>query len=599
MEKIKTREKVDPALSWDLAKLYPDDEAWEKEFASLEKLLEKFLAFKGRLKESPETLRDAYKASDDFEMVLDRLFTYAHLKSDEDTTNSANKARLDRISEKAAVFSAQCAWFSPELSSMDEKTFEKFRRHKSLAFYKRSLDNEARYRPHILSSPEEKILARSGNVLGASSGIFSAFNDADLRFPSIRDAKGGKTEVTHGNYITLMQSPLRRVRKSAFQALHGTFRAFRNTLSSTLYANTKKNILLAELRNIGSARSASLFSDNIPLSVYDSLIDAVHEKIGYLHRYMKIRARELSLRKLDMYDIYNPLIPECDERVTWPEAVRYVKEALAPLGKEYGRIVEKAFSERWMDVEENRGKRSGAYSGGCYGSLPYILMTFKGDLNSVSTLAHEMGHSIHSFLSHASQPYHYAYYRIFVAEVASTTNEILLHEYLMKNAPSDKVRAYLLNQLLDEVRGTLFRQTMFAEFEREIYDEAAGGVPLTADKLDEIYYNLNTFYYGKSVKADKLIASEWSRIPHFYRSFYVYKYATGFSAAVALSRNILAGNTEAYLDFLKAGGSKDVLDIMKDAGVDFTTRAPVVAALEYFNERLSAFDRILKKKDGK
>ena len=596
MEKVKNRSQVAPELSWDLEKLYANADEWEKEFVTLEGLLEKFLAYKGRLSESAQTLFDAYKASDDFEIVLDRLYTYAHLKSDEDTADSVNKSRLDRISEKAAVFSSQCAWFSPELSAMDEERFESFRNDPVLAFYKRSLDNEARYRPHILSAPEEKILARSGNVLNTASSVFSAFNDADLRFPSIKTSDGKKVEVTHGNYITLMQSPDRKVRKSAFKSLYKVYHSFRNTLASTLYANTKKNILSAELRRMESARSASLFSDNIPLSVYDSLIDAVHDKIGYLHKYMKIRSRELGLKKLDMYDMYNPLIPECDLSVSWPDAVKYVKEALAPLGEEYGRIAEKAFAERWMDVDENRGKRSGAYSGGCYGSMPYILMTFKGNLSSVSTLAHELGHSIHSYLSHANQPYHYAYYKIFVAEVASTTNEILLHEYLMKNASSDKVKAYLLNQLLDEARATLYRQTMFAEFERSIYDNAAKGVPLTADKLEEIYFDLNKFYHGKEVKPDRLIASEWSRIPHFYRSFYVYKYATGFSAAVALSRNILAGNTEPYLSFLKAGGSKDVLDIMKDAGVDFTTKEPVISALEYFNDRLEAFDHILKNK---
>ncbi len=596
MEKIKNRSEVDPQLSWDLTKLYKNAEEWEKEFATLEEKLEKFLAYKGRLSESAQTLFDAYKASDDFEIVLDRLYTYAHLKSDEDTADSVNKSRLDRISEKAAVFSAKCAWFSPELLAMDEAKFESFRRDRVLAFYKRSLDNEARYRPHILSAPEEKILARSGNVLNTASSVFSAFNDADLRFPAIKNSDGKKVEVTHSNYITLMQSPDRKVRKSAFKSLYKVYHSFRNTLASTLYANTKKNILSAELRNMESARSASLFSDNIPLSVYDSLIDAVHDKISFLHKYMSIRARELGLKKLDMYDMYNPLIPECDFSVTWQEAVKYVKEALAPLGKEYSLIAEKAFKEQWMDVEENRGKRSGAYSSGCYGSMPYILMSFKGNLTSVSTLAHELGHSIHSYLSHANQPYHYAYYKIFVAEVASTTNEILLHEYLMKNAPSDTVRAYLLNQLLDEARATLYRQTMFAEFERAIYDNAAKGIPLTADKLEEIYWDLNTFYHGKALKADRLISSEWSRIPHFYRSFYVYKYATGFSAAVALSRNILAGNTEPYLNFLKAGGSKDVLDIMKDAGVDFTTKEPVISALDYFNDRLNAFDSILKKK---
>ena len=449
MEKLKNRSQVAPELSWDLEKLYANADEWEKEFVTLEGLLEKFLAYKGRLSESAQTLFDAYKASDDFEIVLDRLYTYAHLKSDEDTADSVNKSRLDRISEKAAVFSSQCAWFSPELSAMDEERFESFRNDPVLAFYKRSLDNEARYRPHILSAPEEKILARSGNVLNTASSVFSAFNDADLRFPSIKTSDGKKVEVTHGNYITLMQSPDRKVRKSAFKSLYKVYHSFRNTLASTLYANTKKNILSAELRRMESARSASLFSDNIPLSVYDSLIDAVHDKIGYLHKYMKIRSRELGLKKLDMYDMYNPLIPECDLSVSWPDAVKYVKEALAPLGEEYGRIAEKAFAERWMDVDENRGKRSGAYSGGCYGSMPYILMTFKGNLSSVSTLAHELGHSIHSYLSHANQPYHYAYYKIFVAEVASTTNEILLHEYLMKNASSDKVKAYLLNQLLD------------------------------------------------------------------------------------------------------------------------------------------------------
>ena len=593
MEELKNRKEIDPKLTWDLSLLYRDEKEWEKDLASLDGLLKAFLEYKGRLADSPETLCKAYEASDALFQMAEKVYVYASLKNDEDTTLGASQSNLARIREKYTSIGAQCSWFSPELLAMEEEKFLSFLDSPILAFYKRSLLEENRYRPHLLSEKEERILSMASEVLGSPGTIFRSFNDADLRFPGIKTEEGN-VEVTHGNYITLLQSKERSVRKKAFTAMHGTYHKFRHTLASTYSSNTKKNILSARLRSWDSALEASLFGDNVPKEVYDNLIRDVREGISSLHKYLALRKKVLKLSKLHMYDLYTPLLPEREEKVSWEEAVKWVKSSLSVMGEEYGKIVEKAFAQRWMDVPESRGKRSGAYSGGCYGCPPYMLLNFHENLSGAFTLAHELGHSIHSYYSDHAQKFHYASYRIFVAEVASTTNELLLHNYLMKNARNDHIRLALLNQLMEEIRGTLFRQTMFAEFEKNSHAAAESGTPLTADTLEKIYGDLNSFYFSPVVQ-DELIRSEWSRIPHFYSSFYVYKYATGISAACALSRKILKGEVESYLDFLRAGSSKDVLDILKDAGVDFINGTPVKEALAFFDETLDEFEKIWKK----
>ncbi len=582
------------ADTWDLTPMYKDNAAWEKDFAKIDQYAEAFIAYRGRLSESPAVMRAAFEAVDAFERFAEKLYCFAHLRSDENTADSENKARQGKIESKFAEISGATAWFEPEIMAMEEEKIKKFLNSPELVFYRKSLDELLRERQHILSEKEERLLGLGSDVFGASGKIFSTLNNADLTFPQVTDDKGKKVTLTHGNYIKFMESGKRPVRKKAFETMFDTYGKFRNTMAATLDGNVKKHIYGAKIRNYPSALEASLFDDNVPVTVYNNLIKAVRDKLPYLHRYLKVRRKAMGLRRMDMYDMYNPLVPDYELKVSFEQAAEWVKAALKPLGEEYCAILDKAFEQRWIDIYECKGKRSGAYSSGCYDSYPYILLNFNGTLNDVFTLAHELGHSMHSYYSHKAQKYHYADYSIFVAEVASTTNELLLHDYLMKQNPEPDFKSYLLCHLADEIRGTIYRQTMFAEFEKHIHELGEKSVTLTADQLCKDYYKLNNDYFGAVIKANKRIEMEWARIPHFYYNFYVYKYATGMSAAVQLSRNILSGDAKKlqdYLGFLKAGDSKDVLDIMKDAGVDLSTPAPVYEALDKFNEVVAELER--------
>jgi len=457
-----------------------------------------------------------------------------------------------------------------------------------------------RDKPHTLSAAEERLLGMASDVLGSAGKIFSTLNDADLTFPVVKDENGKRKPLTHGNYINFLESPDRAVRKKAFTALYQTYKKFRNTFSATLYGDVKTHVYSAKIRNYPSALAASLHDDNIPEAVYNNLIGTVHQHLPKLFKYFGIRAKALGLKELDMYDLHCPLVPDYRMEIPWDQACKWVKEALKPLGEDYCAKLDQAFKKRWIDVLECKGKRSGAYSSGCYDSAPYILMNYTGTLSEVFTLAHELGHSMHSWYSNHTQDYHYADYSIFVAEIASTTNELLLHDYLLKNCAKDRnFKLYLLSHHADQFRGTIYRQTMFAEFEKMIHEKVEKEIPLTADELCQSYYELNKTYHAENVNPDQLVELEWARIPHFYYDFYVYKYATGLSAAAQLSKNILSGNAkklEAYLGFLKAGSTKDVLDIMKDAGVDLSTPAPVDAALTEFGHTVEELAATLKKR---
>ncbi len=596
---VPARSEMNPEFCWDLSGLYASPEDWEKDFKRLDGLLRKVMAFRGHLGDSPETLLAALKADDELDFVLEKLATYAGHRHDEDTTDSKNTAREARISTKDTRISGETSWFEPELMAIPVKKFEKFRNSPVLAFYKRTLDDTERERAHTLSEPEERILSLAGDALSVSYKAFEMLHDADMRFPKIKNEDGKKVEVTNGNYIGFLQSADRRVRKDAFGACYDTYKSLAHTYAATLEGLVKSTVFECKLRHYPSAREAALFSDNIPLSVYDNLIDSVHKGLPALYRYFALRAKILGLKKLDMYDIMNPLVPSADMKIPFDEAKKIIKRALKPMGKAYGEILDKAFNERWIDVYENRGKRSGAYSGGFFRTPANILMSYRDDLDSVFTLVHELGHSMHSWFSQHAQEYHYADYRLFVAEVASTTNEMLLYHDLMKHVKSDEMRAYLLNFLLDTIRGTCFRQTMFAEFERDIYAMCEADDPITEQSLSDHYFELNKLYHGPAVEPDSRIRYEWARIPHFYYNFYVYKYATGISAAAALSRDILAGKTDRYMNFLKAGDSKDVIDIMKDAGVDFTSPEPVDACMQLFSETVDELEKLLNKKPEK
>ena len=574
---------------WDLTPLYADDEAWEADFLKLDPALEKFLQYKGRLGESPETLLAALEEGDRFARLEEKLYVYAHLRHDEDTSNAHYTAMKGRMEAKGAEIGGKTAWFEPELMAIGPERFASFRASPCLAFYKRTLDETERERPHTLSEKEERILSLSSDVFGTSEKAFSMMNDADIRFPKIRDPKGRAVELTHGSYRKFMESRDRAVRRRAFRSLHKTFGSWRNTFAALLESTVKTNVLSARLRNFPDTLTMALSGANIPVSVYDSLIEAVHAGLPVYHDYFAFRAKRLGLKKLEMWDIQNTIVKSAPEvQYSWEEAVSLVKAACRPLGKTYLEALGKAFSERWIDIRECRGKRSGAYSSGCYDSNPYLLLNFNGTLDSVSTLAHELGHSMHSYFSNAAQKYHYASYHLFAAEIASTCNELLLNHYLAERTDDPAFKAYLLNQLLDDFRGTLFRQTMFAEFERDIYRRVEKGEVLTADLLCGLYADLNARYHGPAVNNTPEIQYEWARIPHFHYGFYVYQYATGISAAAAFAKNILEGNTEPYLKFLSAGDSKDVIDIIREAGVDFSTSAPVEAAVELFGKTLSS-----------
>lgn len=582
--------------TWNLEAIYPTTEAWEADFNRIKPLAERFLSFRGRLSESAALLRSAFEALDEFERLGEKVYVYAHLRSDENTADNTNRARVDRVEAMFAALSETSAWFEPEIMAIPDETMRSYLNAPELLFYRRSLQELLREKPHTLSEPEERLLGTLDDVLDTPSRIFSILNDADLDFGRIKGENGTFQLLTHGNYRRFLESPDREVRARAFRKMFAVYHKFRNTFASTLDGVVKRHVTGAKIRHYPSALEQALFSDRVPTEVYRNLIAAVHGKLDAFYDYMNLRCKVMKLDKLDMFDMYNPLVPSCRGEYPFAEAVGIVKKALVPLGKEYLETLERAFTQRWIDVPERKGKRSGAYSSGCYDTFPYLLLNYNGTLDDVFTLIHELGHSMHSFYSNQAQAYHYADYSIFVAEVASTTNEMLLFESLLAGADDRDFRCRLLGHLADEIRGTIYRQTMFAEFELLIHELAGQGVPLTADLLNEKYYELNQLYYGSDVEADRLIAVEWARIPHFYYNFYVYKYATGMSAAVKLSRNLLSGDPakrDAYFGFLKAGSSKDVLDIMRDAGVDLSTPDPVNAALDFFHDTVQILRREL------
>ncbi|MBE6356848.1 MAG: oligoendopeptidase F [Lentisphaerae bacterium] len=588
--------KNESLICWDLEALYADVEQWEADFARLDDAAAKFYACKGHLADSAAMLKYAIECSDEFDRLAEKIYTFAHLRSDENTADNVNRSRVDRVSSKLAELSPMESWFAPELMAIDDQRMTELLNAPELAFYRRSLEELLREKPHVLSEPEERLLGTLGDVLGTPDEIFSTLNDADMEFGRLRDSRGKLTELTHGSWLTFMEESDRAVRKKAFHMLYRQYRKHRNTLAGTLDGTVKRHVAMARIRHFDSPLQAALFSENIPENIYNNLISAVRKNLPALFEYFELRKKVLQIDQLDMYDLYAPLVKDDEQICSFAEAGKLIREALAPLGGEYADIMAKAWQERWIDAPCRKGKRSGAYSGGCYDSYPYILINYSGKLSDAFTLAHELGHSMHSAFSRKNQHYHYADYDIFVAEVASTCNELLLSNYLLEKKPDDPAfQAAILSRLADDIRATVYRQTMFAEFEKLIHEDSAQGIPLTADHLSERYYALNADYHG-FIRADKDIELEWSRIPHFYYNFYVYKYATGMSAALQLAKGILSGSSDArerYLNFLKAGGSKDSLDILRDAGVDLATPAPVDAALEFFSETVKKLGSII------
>ncbi|MBR2719936.1 MAG: oligoendopeptidase F [Lentisphaeria bacterium] len=596
-KELQLRKDIPVELTWDLTLIYQNTDEWEKDFVALDELVNIFNAYQGRLSGSAAVLNDAIAALDNMERKLEKLYTYAHLKHDEDTAEPLAKSLENRASGKAAAISAACAWFEPELLAIDDEKISAMLNEKVLEFYKPSIEELLRAKKHTLSEKEERILGALSDVLSSPEDIYESLTDADLRFPAVRRENKDKVELTSGNYIKFLESPDRKVRKRAFKAMFGSYRSIVNSCASTMDATVKKHVVSARLRNYTSALDKALFADELPQELYRNLIASVHRHIPELTEYLKFRRKKLKLKKLDMYDLYTPLVKRDEHIYTYQEAQKMVLEAFAVMGEEYVSVVKRAFDERWVDVMECRRKRSGAYSSGCYDTVPYLLLNFNGTLNDVFTLAHELGHSMHSYFSHKHQEYHYASYPIFAAEIASTTNELLLHDYLMKKYADDPaMQSTLLVHLIDEVRACIYRQTMFAEFELDIHELREKDVPLTADLLCKNYYELNARYYGGAVKADELIKYEWARIPHFYYNFYVFKYATGLSAAMKFAANILSGDEslkEKYYGFLNAGDSRNVLDILRTAGVDFINYPVVDDALKEFGKLVKQLKKVL------
>lgn len=598
-KEVPKRSEVPEELTWNLESIFATDEAWEEAFTSLQEDLPEITAYQGKLAHSPEDLYNMFVLQDTLSERLGKLFTYAHMRSDEDTTNDFYQALNLKAENLLTHFSSQMSFIVPEIIQIEEERLEKFLQEKpELQLYKKTLDEISRQRKHVLSEQEEVLLSEASDALSNSSQVFGMLNNADLTFPSILNENGEEVDVTHGRYIGFMESKDQEVRKAAFHSMYDTFGKYKNTFAATLNGNVKKNNFYAKARLYDSARQAALDSNKIPESVYDNLVDAINEKVPLLQRYADLRKRLLDVDELHMYDLYTPLVKDMDMTFTYEEAKDIVLNSLKPLGEEYVSIVREGFDNRWIDVMENKGKRSGAYSSGVYGTQPFILMNWQGNLNDLYTLIHELGHSVHSYYTHQHQPFRYGNYSIFVAEVASTCNEALLSEYLLNHLESEKERLYILNHFLEGFRGTVFRQTMFAEFEHQIHQLDQQGEPLTADRFTEIYYGLNQTYFGENMTIDEEIGFEWARIPHFYMGYYVYQYATGYAAATSLANQILTEKSpavERYKNFLKAGSSDFPIEVLKKAGVDMTSKQPILEALNVFEEKLNEFEDLMKK----
>lgn len=591
------RKDIPKEYTWDLESLFESIEAWENEFKNVGKLAEEFPKHKGEFTKSSDSLLEALRDLETVSRSMMNVYTYTSLKLDEDTRLGDSQSISARARTLFVQFSSNTSFFEPELLTLDEETIHRYMEEKpELKLYTQYFDNILRMKDHVLTAREESILAQNGEVASAPSKIFSMLSNADIKFPTIKDENGNDVELTNGNFIPFMESKNRIVRKNAFENFYSVYEGLKNTFAATLDGDLKKNIFNANIRNYKNTREASLDKNNIPLTVYDNLIKAVHDNLDTMYKYMEIRKRALGVDELHMYDIYTPMVKDVDFNIPYEEGLELIKKGLEPLGKEYLDAVNEGFTSRWIDVYENKGKRSGAYSGGTYDSKPYILLNYHDTLDNVFTVAHEVGHSIHSYFTRKNQPLVYGNYSIFVAEVASTANESLLLDHMLKNVKDKNEKIYLLNHYLESFRGTVFRQTMFAEFEMIINEHLENGGALTSDYLSNKYKELNERYYGPNVVIDGEIAIEWARIPHFYYNFYVFQYATGFSAAVALSKKILEEGepaVEKYIDFLKSGSSDYPINVLKKAGVDMTTEEPVRNAMKLFKELVDELDELI------
>lgn len=596
VKKLRRRDEIPESDKWRIDKIYETPAKWNEELSKLKEEAPKLKDFEGKLG-NKEDLKAFLLLNEKLSRKLGKLYVYAHMRSHEDTSNPEMQSLVNKIDPYSAEFSSYTAYFVPEILSLKEGTIENFiNEDKDLKQYKIYFEMILNEKPHILSKEVESVLASVSDCLGAPESIYSMLTNSDMTFGEIVDESGRKVELTEGNYISFIKSKDRKVREAAFKLLFGTYKKYENTLATSLTSSIKNFVFESKTRKYNSSLEASLKPNNIPVEVYYNALKTVDENMDALHRYVRIKKRLLNLEEIHMYDLYVPVIECKKEHLEYKDAISLVQEGLKPLGKEYLDIFNEGINEGWIDVYENKGKRSGAYSWGSYDTMPYVLLNYNYELNDASTLAHEMGHSIHSYYTRKTQPYIYGDYSLFCAEVASTTNEILLIHHLIEKETDKNKKLYLINQELEQIRTTVFRQLMFAEFELKTHEAIENGESLTSEVLCKMWKDINIKYFGEDMNVDEEISIEWARIPHFYSDFYVYQYATGYAAASSFANSILSKGEEAvekYKGFLKAGGSMYPIDTLKMAGVDMTTSKPLKDTLDRFNELLDMLEEII------
>ena len=597
-DRLPKRDEVALELTWRLEDIYDDESKWEADFNRITELSDKIASYKGKLSESAQTLFDMYVLYEELQHVLDNVYGYAHMREDQDTANSKYQSLHQRAMSAYVGASEKIAYINPEILELSDEQLNKFYAEcEGLNKYKRAIKEIRRLKDHMLSSEMEELLASASEVQGASQKAYGMLSNADLKFPSVKDGEGKEVQLSDGRFVPIQMSKDRTLRQNAFKAYYGRYSEFKNTWAAMYDGEIKSRIFESKARKYNSAFEAAVDGNDVSPAVCDSLFESIHDNMDKMHRYVSLRKKLLKVDELHMYDVYVGMLPDFDMKVSYEEAKELSLKALAPLGEDYLEVVKEAYDNRWIDVLENEGKRGGAYSGGTYDVHPYMLLNYNDTLDDVFTLVHEMGHSMHTWYSNKAQNILDANYKIFVAEVASTTNEVLLYHYMKDHATSVQEKAFIINHFLDSFKGTMFRQTMFEEFERKTCEMAEAGTPLTAEALYEVYHNLNEQYFGKDMISDEEIGWEWCRIPHFYYNFYVYQYATSFAAAVAIADRILkegAPAVEQYKKFLSSGCTQDPVSLLKIAGVDLTTKAPIDSALAVFGEAITEMEEVVK-----
>jgi len=596
MSTVQKREQMNKDYQWKLEHIFENDTSWNKEYDEAKRLIPELSQYVGKLNNA-DTIVKVFELEDEISMKIERLYVYSNMRLHENMANTTYQALSEKARKLSIEASEASSYITPEILALSNEQVDELIANDKCKKYKHTLEEIKRSKAHILSQAEEALLAQVSNISSTPTNVFQMLNNADLKFPNIKNDKGEEVALTHGSYIQFLESKNVDVRREAFKAMYSTYGKLKNTLAATLAANVNKNVFYSKARKYDNVLSMSLYSDNVSTTVYKNLISTIHNHLPLMYRYMELRKKLLKVDELHMYDLFAPLVEEFDMPITYDEAKETVKKSVKPLGERYLNVLEEGFNNGWIDVYENEGKRSGAYSWGAFGTHPYVLLNHNDNLNSMFTLTHEMGHALHSYFSDEAQNYRDAQYPIFLAEVASTLNEALLMDYLLNKSTDNKEKLYLLTYYADQFRTTVFRQTMFAEFEMIIHERAENGESLTPEDFSNIYYELNKKYYGDNVVVDEDIAMEWARIPHFYTSFYVYKYATGFSAATSFAKQILDEGQPAvdrYLGFLQSGGSDYPIEILKRAGVDMSTPEPIEQAMSVFESVIEQMEQLVK-----